>query len=522
MSTVHHRQLNLKMWLEIQEKASYQVILGTETCNKYEIKNSLGQRIYFAVEESICFNRAFCSTLRSCTLKITDNSGREVITVNRPLRCNSCWCPCYLQELEIQAPPGTIVGYVAQKWDPFLPKFTIQNANKEDILKIVGPCATCGCFGDVDFEVKTINEKLTIGKISKYWSGFVNDVFTNADNFGIHVPADLDVTVKASMIGACFLFVRVELYRKTLCYQLPCIDNSLSHPTSTLCPGRMVYWCTPILTNILAAYVHAQMNAPYPGTHLPAGYPPEYPSAAYPVTIFHIFIFQDLQDLLGTLLPSLATLLPSLTTLLPRLTTLLHSLAIPSHQLAIQVVAQSAFLSNTSQCLISQIEVYAPPGVPIGYVNQTWDLCLPKFTVQNERREDVLKITGPCIVCSCCADVDFEIKSLDDKYVVGKISKQWTGLVRELFTDVDNFGIQFPLDLDVKMKAVMLGACFLILQILDMLLIGDLSSLLELGSRGHNKLGIVFNQKAKDEESVLFNYQLSPLECPTGISDSSI
>ncbi|XP_037380556.2 phospholipid scramblase family member 5 [Talpa occidentalis] len=187
------------------------MILGTETSNKYEIKNSLGQRIYFAVEESICFNRTFCSTLRSCILKITDNSGREVITVNRPLRCNSCWCPCYLQELEIQAPPGTTVGYVAQKWDPFLPKFTIQNANKEDILKIVGPYATCGCFGDVDFEVITINENLTIGKISKYWSRFVNDVFTNADNFGIHVPADLDVTVKAAMIGACFLLVNMVL-----------------------------------------------------------------------------------------------------------------------------------------------------------------------------------------------------------------------------------------------------------------------------------------------------------------------
>lgn len=75
------------------------VILGTETENKYEIKNSLGQRIYFAVEESICFNRTFCSTLRSCTLRITDNSGREVITINRPLRCDSCWCPCYLQEV---------------------------------------------------------------------------------------------------------------------------------------------------------------------------------------------------------------------------------------------------------------------------------------------------------------------------------------------------------------------------------------------------------------------------------------
>lgn len=45
---------------------------------------------------------------------------------------------------------------------------------------------------------------------------------------------------------------------------------------------------------------------------------------------------------------------------------------------------------------------------------------------------------------------------------VGKISKQWSGLVREMFTDADFFGINFPMDLDVRMKAVMLGACMLI------------------------------------------------------------
>lgn len=51
---------------------------------------------------------------------------------------------------------------------------------------------------------------------------------------------------------------------------------------------------------------------------------------------------------------------------------------------------------------------------------------------------------------------------MDEVSKIGKISKQWTGLLREAFTDVDNFGIQFPMDLDVKMKAVMIGACFLI------------------------------------------------------------
>lgn len=51
---------------------------------------------------------------------------------------------------------------------------------------------------------------------------------------------------------------------------------------------------------------------------------------------------------------------------------------------------------------------------------------------------------------------------MDESTKVGKISKQWTGLVRETFTDADNFGISFPMDLDVKIKAVLFGACFLI------------------------------------------------------------
>lgn len=55
-----------------------------------------------------------------------------------------------------------------------------------------------------------------------------------------------------------------------------------------------------------------------------------------------------------------------------------------------------------------------------------------------------------------------QIYSRDGETKVGKISKNWAGLLREGFTDADVFGISFPMDLDVKMKAVMLGACFLI------------------------------------------------------------
>lgn len=54
------------------------------------------------------------------------------------------------------------------------------------------------------------------------------------------------------------------------------------------------------------------------------------------------------------------------------------------------------------------------------------------------------------------------MRSADGEHKVGEIKKNWSGLGTELFTDADHFGISFPLDLDVKMKAVLLGACLLI------------------------------------------------------------
>ena len=57
----------------------------------------------------------------------------------------------------------------------------------------------------------------------------------------------------------------------------------------------------------------------------------------------------------------------------------------------------------------------------------------------------------------------------NDDQEVGKITKQWSGLAREAFTDSDNFGINFPMDLDVRCKATLLAAVFLIVSFLYLL-----------------------------------------------------
>ena len=67
------------------------------------------------------------------------------------------------------------------------------------------------------------------------------------------------------------------------------------------------------------------------------------------------------------------------------------------------------------------------------------------------------------ISCSFLLSV-LQVRSGETEHEVGKISKQWSGYVKEMFTTADNFGITFPMDLDVKMKACMIGALFLIVR----------------------------------------------------------
>ncbi|KAF5895040.1 phospholipid scramblase 2-like, partial [Clarias magur] len=182
-----------------------EAFIGFETNNQYEVKNSMGQKIYKAKEKNDCCTRNCCGSLRSFDMKIKDNMDREVIRMIRPYRCASCWFPCCLQELEVQAPPGTTIGYVTQDWHPCYPKFSIKGANKETLMKLEGPCLACNCCGDVVFELKGKDGGGSIGQIRKQWSGLLKEAFTDADNFGIQFPLDMDVKMKAVLMGACFL-----------------------------------------------------------------------------------------------------------------------------------------------------------------------------------------------------------------------------------------------------------------------------------------------------------------------------
>uniref|UniRef100_A0A1I8I2S9 MgtE domain-containing protein n=1 Tax=Macrostomum lignano TaxID=282301 RepID=A0A1I8I2S9_9PLAT len=121
-------------------------------------------------------------------------------------------------------------------------------------------------------------------------------------------------------------------------------------------------------------------------------------------------------------------------------------------------------LFSCCKCCFDEVTVEAPPGVKVGKVTQVYGACQIRYNIIDERDNTVFIIDGPSY-CKCYCpgdDIPFKLVAKDSGLEIGRVSKQWSNLMQEYFTDADNFGIAFPLDLDVKLKAVVLGACFLI------------------------------------------------------------
>lgn len=105
-------------------------------------------------------------------------------------------------------------------------------------------------------------------------------------------------------------------------------------------------------------------------------------------------------------------------------------------------------------------------GTLLGTVLVQNSCCAPHFGIfdaDNVKLYDTWGPLCPCqCVCGCTKDIKFPLIDVNTNKPVGNISKIWDGALKDCFTDADTFGITFPLNLDVKHKALMMGAVFVI------------------------------------------------------------
>uniref|UniRef100_A0A1I7UVB8 Phospholipid scramblase n=1 Tax=Caenorhabditis tropicalis TaxID=1561998 RepID=A0A1I7UVB8_9PELO len=113
------------------------------------------------------------------------------------------------------------------------------------------------------------------------------------------------------------------------------------------------------------------------------------------------------------------------------------------------------------ECCQHECSIETPSMGLLGTVRQTFACMKTNFEVLDAQNQVIFEIEAPdCCTLMGCQDQLFEIKS--NGVVIGAITKKWTGMCREFLTDADTFFVNFPKDLDVKLKGVLIGATFLI------------------------------------------------------------
>jgi uncharacterized protein YxjI len=100
-------------------------------------------------------------------------------------------------------------------------------------------------------------------------------------------------------------------------------------------------------------------------------------------------------------------------------------------------------------------DVVDSQGQTIGVIERRFSVLRRIYSVRDSSGKEIFQLFGPIL-----HPWTFQIKKDGDEY--GKITKKWSGLVKESFTDADNFGVMFPAEWEVKLKALFLGAVFLI------------------------------------------------------------
>jgi uncharacterized protein YxjI len=185
-----HSQLIIR-----QKKEWGEIILGFESTNKYEILDESGNEVGFAAEEAGGIGRFFARNLlgksRPCTIHVYDADRQQVATGKKPFRL-------YFHEMAVHE-GDRFIGTIKRHFKLFGTRFTLSGPSGNVLLEIHG-----GWFRIWTFRLLLQGKE--IGFIRKKWAGFLKEMFSDADTFGIEFShPDLPLEVKELLLVATFL-----------------------------------------------------------------------------------------------------------------------------------------------------------------------------------------------------------------------------------------------------------------------------------------------------------------------------
>lgn len=180
---------NLRQDVTIKESATKRMEIINET-----------RKVLFHIEQ----DEEDLPTSSSFRYHIYNREKEEVIQVYSPssstcICCGASW-HCMKRcrfEAMIYSPVGTVAGFVKRSRTKFVQEFQILNAAEEPLLILRG--------GPQDLEIYSLDLRDELGRFSVHgWAGIMHEIRRTPNDYGMTFPLDLDVRVKAVLIGAIF------------------------------------------------------------------------------------------------------------------------------------------------------------------------------------------------------------------------------------------------------------------------------------------------------------------------------
>ena len=175
-----------------QVKELVEIFTNIETRNQYQMLDKSGQEVGFIAEESGGIGGTFLRLLlrirRPMKITVLNGEKREILRIQRPfyLLWSTMTVTCGQQK----------VGSIQRRFSLLYKLYDLCDRRGKVIARIRAPIWKLWVFPVLN------SNDAEIGKVSKNWSGFLKEYFTDADRFSVEFPSSWKSDEKAILLAA--------------------------------------------------------------------------------------------------------------------------------------------------------------------------------------------------------------------------------------------------------------------------------------------------------------------------------
>jgi len=171
-----------------------EVFSDYETSNQYTVFDDHGEMVLFAAEEEGgCWAhlvRQVMSTRRPMVMYVTDANGDLVLQLNKPFAF-------YFHKMEVLDGGGELLGTIEREFTLVKRKYTLRAPDGEVIYEVDGAFWKPWTFDVLD-------KGDAVAQVKKQFSGFLQEMASDADNFGVEWADDLAGEDRLMLISTVF------------------------------------------------------------------------------------------------------------------------------------------------------------------------------------------------------------------------------------------------------------------------------------------------------------------------------